>query len=217
MELSLHSGGTLTVSDSVFDAKFNEALVHQAVTTFLAGARAGTKGQKTRSQVRGGGIKPWKQKGTGRARAGSIRSPLWRGGGKVFAAVNRDHSQKINKKMYRGAMRAIWSELLRQGRLLPVEQFTVETAKTKDFIAKLKADFNLDPTSTEMRNLLIITDNLDENLWLASRNLFRVLVLETGDLDPALLVGADKVIMTAKAIELVNQWLSLESPSELSS
>lgn len=211
MELSLHSGGSLTVSESVFDAKFNEALVHQAVIAFLAGARAGTKGQKTRSQVSGGGIKPWKQKGTGRARAGTIRSPLWRGGGKVFAAVKRDHSQKINKKMYRGAMRAIWSELLRQGRLLPVEQFTVESAKTKDFIAKLKADFNMDPTSTDMRNLLIITDNLDENLWLASRNLFRVLVLETGDLDPALLVGADKVIMTAKAIELVNQWLALES------
>jgi large subunit ribosomal protein L4 len=213
MELSLHSGGTLTVSDSVFGAKFNEALVHQAVTTFLAGARAGTKGQKTRSQVRGGGIKPWKQKGTGRARAGTIRSPLWRGGGKVFAAVNRDHSQKINKKMYRGAMRAIWSELLRQGRLVAVEQFVMESAKTKDFIAKMKADFNLDPSSAEVRNVLIITDNLDENLWLASRNLFRVLVLETGDLDPVLLVSADKVIMTAKAIELVNQWLSLENPT----
>lgn len=213
MELSLHSGGTLTVSDSVFGAKFNEALVHQAVTTFLAGARAGTKGQKTRSQVRGGGIKPWKQKGTGRARAGTIRSPLWRGGGKVFAAVNRDHSQKINKKMYRGAMRAIWSELLRQGRLVAVEQFVVESVKTKDFIAKLKADFNLDPTLPETRNLLIVTDNLEENLWLASRNLFRVLVLETGDLDPVLLVSADKVIMTAKAIEEINQWLSLENPA----
>lgn len=213
MELSLHSGGTLTVSDSVFGAKFNEALVHQAVTTFLAGARAGTKGQKNRSQVRGGGIKPWKQKGTGRARAGTIRSPLWRGGGKVFAAVNRDHSQKINKKMYRGAMRAIWSELLRQGRLIAVEQLTVESVKTKDFIAKLKADFNLDPTVPETRNLLIVTDNLEENLWLASRNLFRVLVLETGDLDPVLLVSADKVIMTTKAIEEINQWLSLENPA----
>lgn len=163
--------------------------------------------------MRGGGIKPWKQKGTGRARAGTIRSPLWRGGGKVFAAVNRDHSQKINKKMYRGAMRAIWSELLRQGRLVAVEQFVMESAKTKDFIAKMKADFNLDPSSAEVRNVLIITDNLDENLWLASRNLFRVLVLETGDLDPVLLVSADKVIMTAKAIELVNQWLSLENPT----
>lgn len=213
MELSLHSGGTLTVSDSVFNAKFNEPLVHQAVTTFLAGARAGTKGQKTRSQVRGGGIKPWKQKGTGRARAGTIRSPLWRGGGKVFAAVTRDHSQKINKKMYRGAMRSIWSELLRQGRLIAVEQLTVESVKTKDFIAKLKADFNLDPTLPDTRNLLIVTDNLEENLWLASRNLFRVLVLETGDLDPVLLVSADKVIMTAKAIEEINQWLSLESPA----
>lgn len=211
MELSLHSGGTLTVSDSVFNAKFNEPLIHQAVTTFLAGARSGTKGQKTRSQVSGGGIKPWKQKGTGRARAGTIRSPLWRGGGKVFAAVTRDHSQKINKKMYRGAMRSIWSELLRQGRLIAVEQLTVATPKTKDFIAQLKADFNLDPTLPETCNLLIVTDNLEENLWLASRNLFRVLVLETGDLDPVLLVSADKVIMTAKAIEEINQWLSLEN------
>ncbi len=110
-------------------------------------------------------------------------------------------------------MRAIWSELLRQGRLVAVEQFVMESAKTKDFIAKMKADFNLDPSSAEVRNVLIITDNLDENLWLASRNLFRVLVLETGDLDPVLLVSADKVIMTAKAIELVNQWLSLENPT----
>ncbi|MGB0213797.1 50S ribosomal protein L4, partial [Algiphilus sp.] len=151
------------VSETTFGREFNEALVHQVVVAYLAGARQGTRAQKTRAEVRGGGRKPWRQKGTGRARAGSIRSPIWRGGGTTFAARPQDHSQKVNRKMYRGAMRSILSELVRQDRLVVVEQFAAETPKTKALVGQLAA--------LSVSNVLIVTEGMDENLYLASRNL----------------------------------------------
>ena len=199
MELSVTGGKQIQVSDSTFGRDFSEALVHQVVTTYLAGARAGTKAQKNRSAVAGGGKKPWRQKGTGRARAGTIRSPLWRGGGTIFAAAPRDHSQKVNRKMYRGAVQAILSELVRQDRLVVVEQFDLEQPKTRDLLARL-AELQVDKG-------LIVTDEISENLYLASRNLPNVYVLDVQGLDPVSLVGADKVIMTVKAVEKVQEWL----------
>ena len=160
------ASGSVDVADSAFSAEFNEPLVHQVVTAFLAGSRAGTKAQKNRARVRGGGSKPWRQKGTGRARAGTIRSPIWVGGGKAFAAAPRDHSQKVNRKMYRGAMQSILSELVRQDRLVVVEDFALSAPKTKELVGKLK-DMKLD-------NVLIIRDEIDENLYLAARNLINV-------------------------------------------
>jgi large subunit ribosomal protein L4 len=167
MELKLHnfgkkSAGKVKLSDSIFGADYNEALIHQVVTAYMAGSRAGTKAQKTRSEVRGGGKKPWRQKGLGRARAGTIRSPIWRGGGVTFAAKPRDFSQKVNKKMYRGAMRSILSELARQERLILIDDFVLEDAKTKSFVEK----FN----ELKLKEALIITNEISENLYLASRN-----------------------------------------------
>ncbi|HRE32534.1 MAG TPA: 50S ribosomal protein L4, partial [Candidatus Berkiella sp.] len=164
LALAKAAGGTnsIDVSEVTFGRDFNEPLVHQVVVALMAGARAGTKKQKTRAEVRGGGAKPWRQKGTGRARAGTIRSPLWRKGGVIFAATPRDHSQKVNKKMYRGAMSSILSELVRQERLHAVNEFSVDQPKTKVLLDKLK-EFNLD-------RVLIVVDKLDENLYLSSRN-----------------------------------------------
>ncbi len=165
MDLNVQAGNgdaeTLQVSDDVFAAKFNEALIHQVVTAYMAGGRAGTKAQKNRSDVRGGGAKPWRQKGTGRARAGTIRSPIWRGGGVTFAARPRNYAQKVNRKMYTGALRSILSELVRSERMITVEDFTVEAPKTKELVAKL-AGFDL-------KEVLIVAEQPDENLYLAAR------------------------------------------------
>jgi large subunit ribosomal protein L4 len=164
MELSLKdAAGALEVSEATFGLEFNEALVHQVVVAYAAGARQGTRAQKTRSEVSGGGAKPWRQKGTGRARAGTTRGPIWRSGGVTFAAKPQDHSQKVNRKMYRGAIKSILSELVRQDRLVVVENFTVETPKTKELVAKLNG--------LELKDVLIITPEVDENLFLSARNL----------------------------------------------
>ncbi|MDR0779493.1 MAG: 50S ribosomal protein L4 [Pseudomonadales bacterium] len=187
------ANGMVSVSDDTFGREFNEALVHQVVVTYMAGARQGSVKQLTRSEVRGGGRKPFRQKGTGRARAGSTRSPLWRGGAKTFAAVPQDHSKKINKKMYRGAMQCIVSELLRQGRLLVVDDFKLENHKTKALLAKL-SEFALS-------NVLIVSEQVDKNLYLAARNLHDVDVLDADGVDPVSLIGFEKVLVTVPALK----------------
>ncbi|HSW69547.1 MAG TPA: 50S ribosomal protein L4 [Gammaproteobacteria bacterium] len=202
MELNLlgSTKSTIEVAEGVFGCKFNEPLIHQVVTAFLAAARAGTVAQKTRSEVRGGGAKPFRQKGTGRARAGTIRSPLWRKGGVIFAAKPRNYEQKINKKMYRGAIRSIFSELIRLERLLVVESFLAETHKTKDLLKNLN-ELKLS------KNVLIITEALDENLYLAARNLPSVEVRDVAAIDPVCLVGAEKILITAPALKQVEELL----------
>lgn len=191
----------LEVSENAFGREFNEALVHQVVVAYLSTARAGTKAQKTRSEVSGGGKKPFRQKGTGRARAGSTRSPLWRAGGTIFAAKPQDWSQKVNRKMYRVAMRSILSELVRQERLVVVDDLKLEDHKTKSLVAKLK-EFGLE-------RVLIVTENFDENLFLAARNLYKVEVCQPGTslFNPVNLVGFDKVLMTQGAIKKVEEML----------
>ncbi len=190
------SNESVALSDETFGKDFNEALVHQIVTAYMAGARSGTRAHKNRSAVRGGGAKPWRQKGTGRARAGTIRSPLWRTGGKTFAAVPQDHSQKVNKKMYRGAMCSILSELLRQDRLVAVDSIKLDTPKTKELNEKLNK-MGLQDT------VLLVTEAEDAALSLAARNLPNVYVLEASQIDPVSLVGSDKVLMTAAALKQV--------------
>jgi large subunit ribosomal protein L4 len=203
MELNIkkNSGaGKVTVSDEAFGREFNEALVHQVVTAVMAGARSGTKAQLTRAEVRGGGIKPHAQKGTGRARAGTIRSPLWRHGGRTFAAKPRDFTQKVNRKMYRGAVASILSELIRQERLVLIEEFGLDLPKTKQLVSKLKA--------LDLGNVLIIKDEIDENLFLASRNLPGVEVRDAEALDPVSLIRFEKVLMTLPALKRVEEWLA---------
>ncbi|AJR07313.1 50S ribosomal protein L4 [Photobacterium gaetbulicola] len=200
MELVVKGADALTVSETTFGRDFNEALVHQVVVAYAAGARQGTRAQKTRSDVSGGGAKPWRQKGTGRARAGTIRSPLWRTGGVTFAARPQDHSQKVNKKMYRGAMKSILSELVRQERLIVVDDFSVEAPKTKALVAKLK--------ELELTDALIVTGELDENLFLAARNLYKVDVRDAKAIDPVSLIAFDKVVMTAAAVKAVEEMLA---------
>lgn len=201
MELAIAGGSSkISVNEAVFDRPFSEALVHQVVVAYLAGSRAGTKAQKNRSAVSGGGRKPYKQKGSGNARAGTIRSPIWRGGGKTFAATPRDHSQKVNRKMYRGAIAAIFSELVRQDRLIVVEDFSVAESKTRALIDKL-AGFDFD-------HGLIVDAELDTNLFLASRNLPGVYVVTVDQVDPVSLVGSDKVIVTTAAITKIQEWLA---------
>lgn len=201
MEVQLREdGGNLTVSETTFGAEFREPLVHQVVVAYLAGGRAGTKAQKTRAQVSGGGSKPWRQKGTGRARAGSIRSPIWRGGGRTFAAVPRDHSVKVNRKMYRGAIRSILSELLRQERLHIVEAFDAETPKTRDLKARLEG--------MGLTDVLIVGAGVSENLYLAARNLPGVDVRDTEGVDPVSLLGHEHVIMTVDAVRRIEEWLA---------
>ena len=200
MELQVKNANAVNASDEVFGRDFNEDLVHQVVVAYQAGARAGTRAQKTRSEVSGGGIKPWRQKGTGRARAGTIRSPLWRKGGITFAAKPRDFSQKLNKKMYRAAMRSILSELLRQDRLVLVESLAVEQPKTRLLAGKL-AELGVDRG-------LIITDQDEMNLYLAARNLPHVDVTDLQGADPVSLVGADKVVMTVGAMRQFEEWLA---------
>ncbi|TQV87901.1 50S ribosomal protein L4 [Aliikangiella coralliicola] len=198
MEINLAvTGGekapALQVSETTFGREFNEALVHQVVVAYMAGARSGSRAQKNRSDVSGGGAKPWRQKGTGRARAGTIRSPIWRTGGVTFAARPQDHSQKVNRKMYRGAMQCILSELIRQDRLLVVESFGVESPKTKILVNKL-SDYGV-------ADALIVTNDVEENLYLAARNLHKVDVRDVQACDPVSLIAFDKVIMTVDAVK----------------
>lgn len=200
MELQTNNSTTLSVSDVVFGADYNEALVHQVVTAYMNGGRAGTKAQKSKAMVRGGGKKPWKQKGTGRARAGSIRSPLWRGGGKTFAAVPRDFSQKVNRKMYRGALRSIVSELLRRGDLLVTEQFNVDAPKTKSFLGELD--------KVGARDILIVTGDVGRELFLSSRNVPHVDICDAESINPVALLRHEKVLMTADAVKKLEAWLS---------
>ncbi|OAI45819.1 50S ribosomal protein L4 [Gammaproteobacteria bacterium SCGC AG-212-F23] len=191
---------SLEVSDAVFACEFNGPLVHQVVTAYLAAGRAGTQAQKTRSQVRGGGAKPFAQKGSGRARAGTIRSPLWRKGGVIFAAQPRSYEQKVNKKMYRGAMRSILSEQLRLGRMTVVDSFEVTSNKTKDFLKKL-ATFKMSD------KVLLITNEVNENLYLSSRNLPLVNVCDVAAVSPVALVNAENVLITAAALEQFGELL----------
>lgn len=197
------ASGQITVADETFARPFNEALVHQVVVAYLAGGRAGTRAQKNRSQVSGGGAKPFRQKGTGRARAGTTRGPLWRGGGVTFAARPQDHSQKVNRKMYRAAMRAIFSELLRQDRLLVVDALELPEIKAKHMIARLDT-LGL----ADQRRVLLVSDEVDLNLYLSARNLPNVAVSDASGLDPVSLVGADTVVMTVDAMQRVGEWLA---------
>jgi large subunit ribosomal protein L4 len=199
LNLSTHSSEMIHVSDTVFAAALNKTLIHQVVTAYLAAGRAGTRAQKTRSQVSGGGIKPWRQKGTGRARAGTIRSPLWRGGGIIFAATPSDYRQKVNKKMYRGALRSILAELVRQRRLVLVEQFSVSNPKTRELLAQLK--------TLSLSQALIVVENLDENLSLAARNLHQVEVCSADGIDPVSLVKFEKILMTVPALRKIEEKL----------
>ncbi len=205
MELTLTVPGqggadAMTVSDTTFGREFNESLVHQVAVAYLAGARSGTRAQKSRSEVRGGGRKPWKQKGTGRARSGTINSPIWRSGGVTFAAKPQDHRQKVNKKMYRGAIRSILSELVRQERLIVVESFSVDVPKTRELLSKLR--------DLDLQEALIITDSVEENLYLAARNLHKVDVRDVAAIDPVSLIGFDKVLVTVEAVKQLEEMLS---------
>ncbi len=200
MKLKLQDKGSVDVAEAAFGADYNEALVHQVVTAYLSGSRAGTKAQKNRSAVRGGGAKPWRQKGTGRARAGTIRSPIWVGGGRAFAAQPRDHSQKVNKKMYRAALRSVLSELIRQDRLVVVESLELEAPKTKLLASKLK-ELGLD-------NVLVLNEAFDEKVFLAARNLPNVGICDAASIDPVVLIRFEKVLITLPALKLIEERLS---------
>lgn len=200
MKLKVSGGGSeLQVSEATFGATYNEALVHQVITAYRNAGRAGTKAQKTRAEVRGGGRKPWSQKGTGQARAGSIRSPIWVGGGRAFAAKPRSFEQKVNRKMYRGALRSMLGELVRQDRLLVTESLSVDQPKTKALLAQLKA--------LDLDNVLIVVEAIDEKLCLAARNLPHVDVLPAAALDPLSLASHDKVLMTVGAVKMIEERL----------
>lgn len=194
------SSNSVEVSDAAFGKEYNEALVHQVVTAYLAAGRQGSRAQKTRSEVSGGGAKPWAQKGSGRARAGTIRSPIWRSGGITFAAKPQDWSQKVNKKMYRGAIQSILSELVRNERLVVVDEFTVDSPKTKNFIAKMN-DLSLD-------SALIISDNVDKNLFLAARNVPKVDVADAESINPVNLIAYKKVVITVAALKQIEEALA---------
>jgi len=200
MELNLVAGGTVEVSDQAFGREFNEALIHQVVTAYLAGARQGTRAQKTRSEVSGGGRKPWRQKGTGRARAGTIRSPIWRTGGVTFAAKPQDYSKKVNKKMYRAAMQSIWSELVRQGRLVITDDLGIDAPKTKALAEKLSA--------LELTNVLIVAGEVSDALYLSARNLPHVDVRDADAIDPVSLISFEKVLVTVDALKAIEEQLA---------
>ncbi|MBL4672415.1 MAG: 50S ribosomal protein L4 [Arenicella sp.] len=197
MELKQNNGSALNVSDDVFGVEYNESLIHQAVVAYQAGGRQGTRSQKNRSAVSGGGAKPWRQKGTGRARAGTSRSPIWRGGGKTFPAAPQDFSQKMNRKAYRIAMRSILSELVRQDRLIIADDFTVAEPKTKQLVARME--------EMKIEDVLVVTHEFDENLALASRNLYHVGILEAVEINPVSLIGFDKVLMTSAAVKQIEE------------
>jgi large subunit ribosomal protein L4 len=200
MKLKTEGAGTVDVADSAFGAEFNEPLVHQVVSAFLAGSRAGTKSQKNRSAVRGGGAKPWRQKGTGRARAGTIRSPIWVGGGRTFAAKPRDYSQKVNKKMYKAALRSVFSELVRQDRLVITDSIEMKAPKTSELAGMLKG--------LALDSVLIINEAFDENVFLSARNLPNVGICDAAAIDPVVLMRFDKVLITVPALKLVEERLS---------
>lgn len=199
MQINVNGAAAIDVCERTFGEEFNETLVHQAVVAYMAGGRQGSKKQKTRSEVSGGGAKPWRQKGTGRARAGTIRSPIWRGGGATFAARPQDHSQKLNKKMYRAAMRSILSELVRQDRLVVVEDFSVDAPKTKALLGKLD--------TLGLQDVLIVSENVEQNLYLAARNLPHVDVRDVQASDPVSLIAYDKVLMTVSAVKKFEEML----------
>jgi large subunit ribosomal protein L4 len=199
MQLTVSGGKDIKVSEATFGREFSEALVHQVVTAYLAGSRAGTKAQKNRSAARGGGSKPWRQKGSGRARAGTIRSPIWRGGGKTFAATPRDHAQKVNRKMYRSALQAILSELVRQERLVVVDSLELAEPKTRLLADRL--------AELDFTRGLIVTAATDDSLFLAARNLPGVYTVDVNGIDPVSLVGAEKVIVTVEAVGKIQEWL----------
>jgi large subunit ribosomal protein L4 len=200
MKLKLQDSGSVDVAEAAFGVAFNEPLIHQVVTAYLAGSRAGTKAQKNRSAVRGGGAKPWNQKGTGRARAGTIRSPIWVGGGRTFAAQPRNHDQKVNKKMYRAAIRSVFSELIRQDRLVIVSELTLEAPKTKLLATKLK--------EYDLNNVLILNEAFDEKVFMAARNLPNVGICDVASMDPVVLIRFDKVLVTVPALKLIEERLS---------
>jgi large subunit ribosomal protein L4 len=201
MKISMTGGsGSVEVSDATFGASFNEPLIHQVITAYRAAGRSGSKRQKNRSDARGGGAKPWKQKGTGRARAGTSRSPIWVGGGRAFAARPRDYAQKINRKMYRGALRSMLSELIRQDALVVIDSIGVSAPKTKELIAKL--------TELKLDSVLILVDQYDQNLCLAARNLRKVEVLDLREVDPVSLLRFEKVLVTSKALKGLEKQLS---------
>ena len=200
MDLNVQGGSSIQVSDVVFGADFKESLVHQVVVAYLSAARSGTKAQKNRSAVRGGGAKPFRQKGTGRARQGTSRSPIMRSGGVTFAAQPRNHEQKVNRKMYRGALRSILSELVRQERLVVVDEFSVSAPRTKELLSKLK--------EVDAEDALIITENFDENLMLASRNLYRVDARALNEVEPVSLIGYEKVVITSAALKALEEKLA---------
>jgi large subunit ribosomal protein L4 len=204
MELSIATpqgaNGTVSVSEVTFGKEFNQDLVHQAVVAYMAAGRQGTKAQKTRSEVSGGGKKPWNQKGSGRARAGTIRSPIWRSGGVTFAAKPRDYDQKLNRKMHRAALRCIFSELNRQERFLVVEEFDVDGPKTKGLVQKL--------AQYDLSNVLIVSDDVSENLYLAARNLHKVEVRDVAGIDPVSLIRAEKVLVTVAALKKLEEALA---------
>ncbi|MBO6227810.1 MAG: 50S ribosomal protein L4 [Shewanella sp.] len=199
MQINVNGAQAIDVCERTFGGEFNETLVHQAVVAYMAGGRQGSKKQKTRSEVSGGGKKPWRQKGTGRARAGTIRSPIWRGGGTTFAARPQDHSQKLNKKMYRAAMRSILAELLRQDRLVVGEDFSVDAPKTKALLGKLE--------TLGLQDVLIVSENVEQNLYLAARNLPHVDVRDVQASDPVSLIAYDKVLMTVSAVKKFEEML----------
>ena len=200
MKLKTQDSGSVEVLDTAFNVEFNEALIHQVVTAYLAGGRAGTKAQKNRAAVRGGGAKPWAQKGTGRARAGTIRSPIWVGGGRTFAAQPRSFEQKVNKKMYRAAMRSMLSELVRQDRLVVVKELDLEAPKTKLLATKLK--------ELDLSNVLILNEAFNEKLFLAARNLPNVGICDAASIDPVVLIRFEKVLVTLPALKLIEERLS---------
>ena len=201
MKINVNGGsGSIEIADTAFSVDFNEPLVHQVITAFLSGGRAGTKAQKNRSEASGGGAKPWRQKGTGRARAGTIRSPIWVGGGRTFAAKPRNFSQKINRKMYRGAMRSMLSELIRQNRLFIVNSIDIKNSKTRDLTKILKKH--------DLESVLIIIENYDENIFLASRNLSNVSVCDVKSMNPVALIRYEKVLVTIKSIKMIEEYLT---------
>lgn len=203
MKLALQAGGSVELSEAAFGREFNEALVHQVVNAYQAAGRQGSRAHKSRSERRGGGRKPWRQKGTGRARAGSIRSPIWRGGGVTFAAKPQDHSQKVNRKMYQGAVRCILSELIRQNRLIALDAFSIDAPKTRALLDKLAS---LDPKPEG--KLLLVADGVDRNLELAARNLCEVAVRDVAAIDPLSLVSFDQVLMTVGALKKLEEALA---------
>jgi len=200
MELQAKTGSAVTVSDDVFGAPYNETLVHQVVNAYMAGGRSGNSSQKTRSEVRGGGAKPWRQKGTGRARAGTIRSPIWKGGGATFASSKRDYSQKVNKKMYRAAMRSVFSELARSGRLTVVDSIPVSAPKAKELRTALK--------DWDLADALIIDANDNDNLHLAGRNFPNVSTTDVDGINPWIMLRHNNVVMTADAVKKVEERLA---------